>query len=130
MFARSFAPREYADEGRFVAAGFEVEPHRVPHYTIRSYGFRVRDPDSGTVLAYSGDSAPSHELAALARGADLFLCEATLERGENDGEPRGHLSAEEAVAAADGAILLTHRPVELPPPEGVALAHDGLAVDV
>jgi hypothetical protein len=34
------------------------------------------------------------------------------------------------MAAADGPLLLTHRPVELAPPDGVALAHDGLQLDV
>src|SRR4029079_1691317 len=82
------------------------------------------------VLAYSGDSAPTEELSALARGADLFVCEATLAASDKDGEPRGHLSAEEALAAADGPILLTHRPVELPVPEGVRMATDGLVVEV
>ena len=74
--------------------------------------------------------APTEELSALARGADLFVCEATLAGPEKDGQPRGHLAAEEALAAADGPILLTHRPVELPIPEGVPLATDGLTLDV
>ena len=83
---------------------------------MQTYGFRVSNSDR--TLAYSGDSAPSERLATLAEDVDLFLCEATLERGELDGEPRGHLSADEAVAAfqASGAkrLLLTHRPKELP----------------
>ena len=62
--------------------------------------------------------APSEKLVELARDADLFLCEATLERGELDGEPRGHLAADEAVSIFEesGArrLLLTHRPAELP----------------
>jgi ribonuclease BN (tRNA processing enzyme) len=82
------------------------------------------------VLAYSGDSAPTGELAELARGADLFVCEATLADGTTDGEIRGHLTAEEALAAADGRILLTHRPVELPSPNGATVAHDGLTVEI
>ena len=82
------------------------------------------------MLAYSGDSAPTQELADLAHGADLFLVEATLASGDSDGVPRGHLSAEEALAAADGPVLLTHRPAELPAPEGVSVAHDGLVVDI
>jgi ribonuclease BN (tRNA processing enzyme) len=85
---------------------------------------------NGRTLAYSGDSGPTEELAALARGADLFLCEATLAEGVDDGLPRGHLSASEALAAADGPVLLTHRPVELPAPDGVQVAHDGLVVEV
>jgi hypothetical protein len=40
------------------------------------------------------------------------------------------VSAQEALAAADGPILLTHRPVELPGPEGVPLAYDGLVVEI
>ena len=70
----------------------------------------------------------------LARDADLFVCEATLEHGDADGEPRGHLSADEALAAyaASGAqrLLLTHRPSELAPPDGVLLAYDGMELEV
>ena len=68
------------------------------------------------------------------RDADLFLCEATLADGAPDGPPRGHLSAAEAIAAheASGAarLLLTHRPVELPHPEGVDEAFAGLSVEL
>ena len=128
MFERAFDVREFAADEAFEAAGFEVEPRRVAHYNLKAFGFRVSS--GGTSLAYSGDSAPTAELADLARGADLFLCEATLARSDAEGEPRGHLTAEEALAAADGPILLTHRPIELAPPDGLRLAHDGLVVTV
>jgi ribonuclease BN (tRNA processing enzyme) len=129
MFDRAFDLHEYDPEGSSSIAGFEVEAQRLPHYTVEAYGFRVSD--GSKVLAYSGDSAPTSELAALARGADLFVCEATLSHGDRDGTPRGHLSAEEALAAADGPILLTHRPVELDPPsEAVEVAFDGFSVEV
>ena len=130
MFERAFELREYESEARVLAGGFELEARRVEHYGLEAYGFRVHDPARGRILAYSGDAAPGAELARLARGADLFVCEATLESGEKDGEPRGHLSSAEALAAADGTILLTHRPVELPAPEGVRVAYDGLVVRV
>ena len=59
-----------------------------------------------------------------------FVCEATLERGELEGDDRGHLDPDEAAAAAaaGGAsrLVLTHRPEELPLPAGVELAHDGM----
>jgi ribonuclease BN (tRNA processing enzyme) len=128
MFEEAFELREFEPDMPFTTAGFEVEACRLPHYTLASYGFRVTLDER--TLAYSGDSAPTRELAALARGADLFLCEATLSAGDKDGVPRGHLSAEEALAAADGPILLTHRPVELALPDGVPLAHDGLVVEI
>ncbi len=128
MFERAFELREFEEGEPFSAAGFDIEPRRVPHYTVAAFGFRLSQDER--TLAYSGDSAPTVELAQLARGADLFLCEATLERGDRDGTPRGHLTAEEALAAADGPVLLTHRPIELPVPNGIPLARDGLVVEV
>jgi ribonuclease BN (tRNA processing enzyme) len=132
MFEQAFWPREYRGGIPFRAAGLQVIPLRVPHYQVETYGFRISNV--GTILAYSGDSAPSDQLAELARDADLFLCEATLERGDLDGDPRGHLSAEEAIDAftASGAhrLLITHRPVELTLAEGLEQAHDGLELEL
>jgi len=128
MFERAFVLNEYENEQTFVAAGFDVTPVRLPHYTLETYGFRVVAEEH--TVAYSGDSAPSDRLATLAHDADLFICEATLERGEADGLPRGHLSVEEAMDAyeASGArrLLLTHRPAELETPADIELAYDGL----
>jgi ribonuclease BN (tRNA processing enzyme) len=132
MFERAFMLREYENESAFSAAGFEVSPLRLPHYTLETYGFRVSA--NGHTVAYSGDSAPSEQLVALARDADLFICEATLERGDLDGEPRGHLSVEEAIDAFADAnarrLLITHRPAELETPAGIELAYDGLVLTV
>ena len=133
MFEDTFRISEYADGEPFVtAAGLEVTPVRVPHYTLETYALRVTN--SARTLAYSGDAAPSDQLVEVARGADLFLCEATLADGSLDADPRGHLSASEALAAfeASGAkrLLLTHRPNELPVPDGVQLARDGLELEL
>jgi len=131
MFEQTFQVREYTEHEPFGAAGLEIKALRLPHYTLETYGFRVTN--GARSLAYSGDSGPSERLAELARGCDVFLCEATLERPELDGEPRGHLTAEEAVDAfrASGAdrLILTHRPQELPVESGLELAYDGLEVD-
>jgi ribonuclease BN (tRNA processing enzyme) len=133
MFERTFTLREYDAETSFsTAAALDVLPIRLPHYTLETYGFRVTN--GAATLAYTGDTGPSGRIAELARDADLFVCEATLETGEADGQPRGHLSAEEALEAyaASGArrLLLTHRPAELDVPEGVELAFDGLELEV
>jgi ribonuclease BN (tRNA processing enzyme) len=132
MFERAFQLAEYAPNETFSTGSLSITPVRVPHYTLQTYAFRVEN--STKVLAYSGDSAPCAELVTAARDADLFVCEATLLRGELDGQPRGHLSVDEAVAAYEesGAkrLLLTHRPCELPIPEGYELAYDGLELDV
>ena len=132
MWDAAFTLREYADDEPFEAAGLHVVPVRLPHYTLRTYGLRVSNGSRS--LAYSGDSGPSEQLGELARDVDLFVCEATLERGELDGDPRGHLSADEAVAAfeASGArrLLLTHRPHELALADGLEQAYDGLELEV
>jgi len=132
MFERTFDLSEYEPDTPFAIGELAVTPTRVPHYRLETYAFRVQA--NGTVLAYSGDSAPSAELVKSARDADLFVCEATLLRGELDGEPRGHLSLDEAVEAfeASGAkrLLVTHRPRELPTPRQFELAYDGLELEV
>jgi ribonuclease BN (tRNA processing enzyme) len=132
MFERAFSLREYEGDRAFSVGSISILPQRLPHYTLRTYGLRI---ESGRrTLAYSGDSAPSEQLVELARGADLFVCEATLADGDLDGEPRGHLSADEALAAfaasAAQRLLLTHRPDELTRPDGVEFAHDGLVLEV
>ena len=132
MFERTFELAEYQPDTPFRIGPLVVTPTRVPHYTLQTYAFRVEADDR--TLAYSGDSAPCPELVTTARDADLFVCEATLLRGELDGEPRGHLSLDEAVDAfeASGAkrLLVTHRPCELETPGEHELAYDGLALDV
>ena len=121
----AFAVREYEEAAPFTAAGLEVTPHRLDHYSEPTHGLRVAD--GSHVLVYSGDTGPSDALVELARGADLFLCEATL-AGPEPGE-RGHLTEEEAVAAfsESGAkrLVVIHRPDELPLAPEVERATDG-----
>ena len=131
MFERAFDVTEYEPRRPFTTAGLEVTAIPVEHYDIAAYGFRVRGE---RLLAYSGDTGPCDALVELARDADLFVCEATLEQGDLDGPVRGHLAPEEASAAAEAAgakrLLLTHRPHERLLPESAELAHDGLELDV
>jgi ribonuclease BN (tRNA processing enzyme) len=133
MFWNAFELVEYTEGEPFrTAAGLTVTATQVPHYTLQTFAFRVTN--GAKTLAYSGDSAPTDALAEVARDADLFVCEATLIDGEADGQPRGHLSADEAVAAfeASGArrLLVTHRPQELDLPPGLERAQDGLELDL
>ncbi len=129
MFELAFEIDEYRQGAVFTAGGFDITAIAVEHYGFPANGLRVADCN-GAILAYSGDSGPCPSVEQLAEGADLFLCEATLASGSDDGEPRGHLSAEEALGYADGRLLLTHRPAELGTPAGCMRAEDGLSVDV
>ncbi len=126
----AFDVEEYAEAQPFRAAGCDVTAHAVLHYDSESFGLRVSC--GGKTLAYSADSAPCASLVELARDADIFLAEATL--ADPDPGLRGHLTASEAVAAAEDAgarrLLIVHRPSELPLPDGVERAHDGLEIEV
>ncbi len=132
MFDRVFEVHEYTDGEPFSSAGFEVVPHRVIHYDLVAFGFRVGA--DGVTLGYSGDSGPSDALAELARDVDLFLCEATLGDDGYEGGLRGHLTVAEALASfrESGArrLLLTHRPVERPLGDGLVQAYDGLELEL
>jgi ribonuclease BN (tRNA processing enzyme) len=129
-FEQVFTMREYAEATAFTAAGFTVTPRAVAHYDQPTWGLRVEA--DGKALAYSADTGPTDVLTELARDTDLFLCEATL--GEIEPEPRGHLTAREAATAALAAharrLLLVHRPMELPAPDGFELAYDGLELQL
>jgi ribonuclease BN (tRNA processing enzyme) len=115
----------FADGAAFSAAGFDVMPLRLEHYSELTFGLRVSNHRS--TLAYSGDTGPSPKLTELARDADLFLCEATLRDPEPD--ERGHLTEDEAVAAfgAAGArrLVVIHRPDELSLDPSLERAADG-----
>ncbi len=126
LLEQVFALHTYAEEEPFEAAGLTVTPFRVPHYDRLTFALRVTD--GRRTLTYSADSGPSDRLVAAAHDADLFLCEATLAESRETGR-RGHLSAEEALAAhrASGArrLVIVHRPAELPTPDGAERARDG-----
>jgi ribonuclease BN (tRNA processing enzyme) len=125
----AFDVHEYEDGSSFAAAGFDVTPVRLEHYSELTFGLRVSNHSS--TLAYSGDTGPSPGLVELAREADLFLCEATLK--EPEPAERGHLSEDEALEAfrASGArrLVVIHRPDELALAPGVERAADGDVLD-
>lgn len=112
FFHQSYELSEYRPHDRLRVGDLEISFHPVQHY-IASHAVQVRH--AGRALTYSADAGPCAELVEAARGADLFLCEASLQSAEED-EPdparRGHLTAAEAgiSAALAGArlLLLTH----------------------
>lgn len=99
---------EYISAAPVRLSGFDILSARVNH-PLEALGFRVEVEDK--VIAYSGDSDVCDALVMLARGADLFICEATFTHqiGEKGG---GHLFAAEAGRIAERAgvkrLLLTH----------------------
>lgn len=132
MFEQVFAEREFEPHEPFSIDGIRITTVPMLHYRMPAFGMRVEADDA--TLAYSADTGPTEALDELAHDADLFVCEATLRDGAADGLPRGHLSAEEALAASERAgahrLLLTHRPVELPLDPALEQASDGYSTEV
>ena len=130
---RSFQPpcelMEYSEEEGCRVGAFDIRVTALKHY-VPSYGIDVRG--SGR-LVYSSDTRPCPELVALARGADLFLCEATYLEDPALGE-RGHLTAREAgeiaAEAGVGRLLLTHIHPEVDASECLEAARAAFGGDV
>jgi ribonuclease BN (tRNA processing enzyme) len=113
-------------------------PHSVPNL-----GLRVRA--GASVLAYTGDTGPSPDLPGLARGADVFLAEATY-ADDVPADAVGTLSSaaqagEVAARSGVGRLVLTHLMPGTDPAraeaaagrayEGpIAVARPGLSVDI
>lgn len=94
--------------GRLGIGPFAVTVERMNH-PVETFGVRLEH--AGATLAYSADTGRSDALVALARDADLLLCEASFVEGA-DNPPDLHLTgkeaAEHAARAGAGRLLLTH----------------------
>jgi ribonuclease BN (tRNA processing enzyme) len=99
---------------------YSEEPFDVGPFTVRVVpvvhpveAYAIRLEHRGKVLVYSGDTSPTPALDEIARGADVFLCEAAFEEGKPN--PEGlHLTGQEAGEVANGAgvgsLVVTHVP--------------------
>lgn len=101
---------------------FRVTAREMAHIGGNAAGFRIEDPSG--VLAYTGDSGPTEEVVSLAKGADVFVCEATWQ--DHMELLPFHMSArqagEHASAAGVGRLLLTHLWPSLDPQTSVEQA--------
>jgi len=88
---------------------FRAETRLLPHW-VPNAGLRLTA--GGSVLAYTGDSGPSPEVAELARHADLLLAEATyVDHVPASSQPylsSARLAGQQAARAGAGRLLLTH----------------------
>ena len=93
--------------GSFELDGLRVTAVEILH-TAQSLAYRIED-DAGRSLAISGDADVCDGLATVARGVDLFVCEASF---PDDQRVAGHLTPGLAAAAAAEAgaatLCLTH----------------------
>jgi ribonuclease BN (tRNA processing enzyme) len=112
FFDHTFDVREYDPAGVLSIGDLELSFLAGRHY-VPAWGCRLRDP-AGRQIVVSGDTGPNPALVDEARGADLFIVEATLLEAGEDDPNRGHLTVEEAVAVGRDAevrqtVLVHHR---------------------
>jgi ribonuclease BN (tRNA processing enzyme) len=110
MLADSCALRDFSAGDRFEVGPFLVDTWALPHF-VPNAGLRLTA--GGRVLAYTGDTGPSPDIAVLARGADVLLAEATFPEQVPSAGDAPYLStarqAGEHAARADvGRLVLTH----------------------
>lgn len=115
-FGPAFAPGLVDDVYRFTElapGGLEIGPFRVEfrpmNHPVATFGMRIGA--GGGTVTYSADTGATDELVRLARGTDLFLCEASYLDGECN-PPDVHLTGREAgeyaARAEVGRLVLTH----------------------
>jgi ribonuclease BN (tRNA processing enzyme) len=112
FFDHTFDVREYDPAGVVSIGDLELSFLAGRHY-VPAWGCRLRDP-AGRQIVVSGDTGPNPALVDEARGADLFVVEATLLEAGEDDPNRGHLTVDEAVAVGRDAevrqtVLVHHR---------------------
>jgi ribonuclease BN (tRNA processing enzyme) len=123
MLDDAIALREFTPGDRLEVGPFGVRSWLLPHW-LPNAGLRLEA--DGQVLAYTGDSGPSPLLAELARGAGVFLAEAT-NPWQLTGSNARYLSTarqagEVARAAGAGRLVLTHLWPGTDPDEAVRAA--------
>ncbi len=122
-FHRAFDHRTVAPGDRFevggIAVGLGAVAHPVPAVCV---GLTA----GGRRLLYSGDTGPGGDVAVMASGADLLLCEATHQGPVSGDRYPYHLYASEAgqvaASAGVGRLVLTHLGPTLDPAVSIAEA--------
>jgi ribonuclease BN (tRNA processing enzyme) len=84
--------------GMTVSEGaYNLKVGRAQH-PVPALSYRFEDPETGSVVAFTGDTAYKPDLAELFRGADLLIHEASL--GPGRGPSKDHSSPEDAARIA------------------------------
>ena len=104
----AFSFTEVAPGEAFEIGPFAVKTEPMAHLGLPALGFRISS--NGSVLAYTGDTGPTHHVEELARDADVLLSEATWQ--DRDDLLPFHLSSRQAAThareAGVGSLVLTH----------------------
>ncbi|MBE9498298.1 MBL fold metallo-hydrolase [Streptomyces sp. GKU 257-1] len=118
----AFAVHEL-DDGHRARVGALTMTSRAVEHGIPAFAVRIEA--EGRTLAYSGDTAPCANLAELAAGCDVLLCEADSTQVPAEG-PQVHHTPEDAgdtaTAARAARLIVTHVGRSLTPQQAVTRA--------
>jgi ribonuclease BN (tRNA processing enzyme) len=113
----AFRVVELHDHHRTRVGGLTLTSREMAH-GMPAFGVRIETGD-GTVLAYSGDTAPCEALTALADDSTALLCEADSAQPAPPGTEAVHHTPEQAGTTATTAgthrLILTHLGPSLDP---------------
>lgn len=110
MVDGAYALREFTAGHRFEVGPFRVDTVALPHF-VPNAGIRLTA--GGRVVAYTGDTGPSPDIAVLAWDADVLIAEATFPEHVLPADNAPFLSTarqagEHAVRAGAGRLVLAH----------------------
>jgi ribonuclease BN (tRNA processing enzyme) len=110
MLADAYTLREFTAGHRFEVGPFQVDTWALPHFVPNA---GVRLTADGHVLAYTGDTGPGPDIAAMARDADVLLAEANFPEQILPAQDAAYLSTahqagEYATKADAKRLVLTH----------------------
>jgi ribonuclease BN (tRNA processing enzyme) len=109
MLADAYLLNEFAPGSALRIGPFGCQTRLLPHW-LPNAGLRLTADD--LVIAYTGDTGPSPDIAELARDADLLVADATF-AGQVPEDSQGFLSSArdaglQAAAAGSRRLMLTH----------------------
>lgn len=125
-------PGVEAAPGDRVEIGALTMTFAAAHHPVETLAVRVEGGDR--VATYSADTAPSEDVVAAARGADLFVCDATWLESDRPLPEGIHCTGAEAgrmaSAAGAGRLLVTHVAPRLDPADVAAEARTAYGGEV
>jgi ribonuclease BN (tRNA processing enzyme) len=109
MLDEAYRLHDFVPGTNFEVGPFRVETRALPHFVL-SAGLRLRA--GARVVAYTGDTGPSADIAKLARDADLLIAEASYpEHVPLNSAPflsSARQAGADATRAGARSLLLTH----------------------
>ncbi len=132
MLAGAYTLHEFTAGHGFEVGPFQVDTWALPHF-VPNAGMRLTA--AGQVLAYTGDTGPSPDIAVMARDADVLLAEATFPGQVRPAQDAPYLltarqAGEYAAEAGARRLVLTHLWPGTAPSAAYAAAQRGHTVDL